>query len=159
MADSVVVMTAGKPVDLLPPVKTAGGAYGGEASFTPTAGAPFSSAFAQRSVEETDKFVLDALTKGGDDPSPRLGGHGEGELDALAFAMGALSELANDDDVNQARARRCCARHRRTRALELRARAPPPRARAAAATRAGEGLGSAVRRARAHWGSRAVACV
>lgn len=109
MADSVVVMTAGKAVDLPPPVKTAGSAYAGDASFSPTAGAPFSSAFAQRSVEETDKFVLDALTKGGDDPSPRLGAHAsDGELDALAFAMGALSELAADDDINQARAR--CAR-------------------------------------------------
>ena len=105
--DSMLVMTSGKAVDLPPPVKTsAAGAGGGEASFSPTSGAPFSSAFAQRSVEETDRFVLEALVKGGDDPSPRLAANSaEGELDALAFAMGALSELAADDDVNQARAR------------------------------------------------------
>ena len=60
--DPVVVMTTGKAVDLPPPVKTASaGGFGGEASFSPTAGAPFSSAFAARSVEETDRFVLEAL--------------------------------------------------------------------------------------------------
>ena len=104
--DPVVIMTAGKPVDLPPPVKTASSAYGGDASFSPTAGAPFSSAFAQRSVEETDRFVLEALGKSTDDPSPRLGGTADGELDALAFAMGALQELADEDDVNQVRAGR-----------------------------------------------------
>ena len=102
--DPVVIMTAGKPVDLPPPVKTASSAYGGDSGFSPTAGAPFSSAFAQRSVEETDRFVLEALGKSTDDPSPRLGGTADGELDALAFAMGALQELADEDDVNQVRA-------------------------------------------------------
>lgn len=111
----VVVMTEGKPEYLPPPVKTTAGEKGAAANegFSPTSGAPFSSAFAARSVEETDRFVMAALGKGGDDLSPRLGANnpGEGELDALAFAMGALSELAADDDLNQARCVR--ARHGR----------------------------------------------
>ncbi len=74
---------------------------------SPSSGAqPFSAAFAQRSVEETDKFVLQALVKGGDPPGPQLGiATVPGELDALSFAMGALWELAAESGVNQVRAR------------------------------------------------------
>jgi hypothetical protein len=64
---------------------------------------PFASTFASRAVDDADKFVLLALDKAsGEGPSPRLGaGAVPGELDALAFAMGALWELADSSDVNQ----------------------------------------------------------
>jgi hypothetical protein len=81
-------------------------AWGSEAGDAPQPALPFVAAFAHRSVEDPDRFVRDALDKGGEGPSPRLGGGAvEGELDALAFAMGALWELAAESDVNQARAR------------------------------------------------------
>jgi hypothetical protein len=79
------------------------GAWGGEACADV---APHAPTFAQRSVEETDRFVLEALDKAGEagEGTTPKGGAVEGELDALAFAMGALWELAADCDVNQARA-------------------------------------------------------
>jgi hypothetical protein len=80
---------------------------------------PFASSFASRAVDDADKFVLLALDKAtGEGPSPRLGAGGAavpGELDALAFAMGALWELADASDVNQVR-RSAARRTRRARA-------------------------------------------
>ena len=94
-----------------PPVRT-GAAPAGKAdsaAWSPAADAgsvPFSSAFTSRSVEDTDKFVLAALASGGEGRSPRVGPGVEGELDALAFAMGALWELAAESDINQVRPRK-----------------------------------------------------
>ena len=97
----------------------AAGAAGKAGSFdavdsgaSPPASLPFSSSFALRAVDTSDKFVLKALDNSGEGPSPQLAATTvEGELDALAFAMGALWELAAESDVNQvrlARAARAC---------------------------------------------------
>ena len=77
-----------------------------DTDLSPLASQPFSAAFAQRSVEQTDVFVLKALGKGGDGlPGPQLDKQTvAGELDALSMVMGALWELAAESDVNQARA-------------------------------------------------------
>ena len=97
--------------DAMPQPVRPGAAPSGKAdsaAWSPVADAgsvPFSSAFTSRSVEDTDKFVLAALASGGEGRSPRVGPGVEGELDALAFAMGALWELAAESDINQVRPR------------------------------------------------------
>jgi hypothetical protein len=67
------------------------------------------SLFTTRTAGDSDTFVLQALGKGSaQDPEPLVGSPKAqaGELDALSFAMGALWELAAENDVNQARGAR-----------------------------------------------------
>ena len=81
--------------------------YNDDASFLLTPQLPsLTSLFTSRTAGDSDVFVLQALGKGStQDPEPLVGSPKAqaGELDALSFAMGALWELAAENDVNQAR--------------------------------------------------------
>ena len=92
--------------------------------------------FTSRTASDSDVFVLQALAGKGSslDPEPLVGSPKAqaGELDALSFAMGALWELAAENDVNQARVRGAA----RLEVEALTTRIPPPRTRTLSGRRA-----------------------